>query len=135
VLDAQIIDLQMRREEISLAWPIILMLGSGALGVAGIAATRSNSCATDSYGRPIDPNCVRNPTAVEWGTAMFAGSFVGLAFGSVSLIIRTAKRRHLASQIHERQIEANALRGLPPPRWSVSPTRDGGGLFSVALDF
>jgi hypothetical protein len=134
VLDAQIVDLQLRRDDVSLAWPIILLLGSGALGVVGFATVRANICTTDSYGRRTDPNCVPNATGVDWGDAMIIGSLVGLAFGSVSLIIRTAKRRHLARDIHERQLEANALRGLPPPRWSFSPTR-AGGLFSLALDF
>jgi hypothetical protein len=51
------------------------------------------------------------------------------------LIIRTARRRHIARQIDARALEANALRPLVTPRWGVSPLRNGGGVVSLALDF
>ena len=60
---------------------------------------------------------------------------LGVIFGGTSLIIRTARRRHIARQIEARQVEANALRSLPAPRWGVRPLSNGGGVVSLALDF
>jgi hypothetical protein len=53
-----------------------------------------------------------------------------------SFIIRGAKRRHITRQIEAHQLEANALRGFPPPpRVDLVPTRNGGGVLTLGWNF
>jgi hypothetical protein len=135
VLDAQIRDLQTRREDIGLALPLVLLIGGGALGIVGLAVIGANTCSTDQYGSQQDPSCVEHRTAIDRGAGMLVVGGLGVVFGGTSLIIRTARRRHIARQIEARQVEANALRAFTAPRWGVRPVSPGGGVFSLALDF
>jgi len=134
VLDAQIRDLQARREDISLAMPLVLLIGGGVLGVAGLFAIGANVCSTDQYGNQLDPNCRENQSAIDRGVGLVVVGGLGVVFGGTSLIIRTARRRHITRQIEARELEANALRSLAP-RWGVKPLSTGGGVISLALDF
>jgi hypothetical protein len=135
VLEAQIRDLQIRREEITLALPIALLVGGGVLGTLGIGIIAGNACPEDRNGASQDPSCVENRAAVNRGVGLLLAGVVGVAFGGPSLIIRSARRRHIARQIDARQIEANALRAFVAPRWGVAPLRNGGGVVSLAFDF
>ena len=135
MLDAQIRDLQTKREDIGLTTPLVLLIGGGALGVVGVAVIGANACSTDSYGNQQDPTCVENRTAVDRGAGMAVVGGLAVVFGGTSLIIRTARRRHIARQIEARQVEANALRSFTAPRWGVRPLSTGGGVVSLALDF
>jgi hypothetical protein len=135
VLDAQIRDLQMRREEIDYVWPTIALAGGAALFVAGVVVIDQNTCSTDQYGYQTDPNCVEHTQNADDGVLLLGLGILGAVIGTTSFIIRGAKRRHLTRQIEARQLEANALRHMPPPRWGLAPTRNGGGVFSLALDF
>jgi len=135
VLDAQIRDLQTRREDISLALPLVLLIGGGALGVAGLAVIGANTCSTDQNGYQEDLTCRENQAGIDRGAGMLLVGGLGVVFGGTSLIIRTARRRHIARQIEARQVEANALRGFTAPRWGVRPLGTGGGVISLALDF
>jgi hypothetical protein len=135
VLDAQIRDLQLRRSEIDYVWPTIALGGGAALFGVGVLMINANTCQTDSYGYQTDPNCVQNDDNANTGLLLLGVGVVGAVIGTTSFIIRGAKRRHLTRQIEARELEANALRHLPPPRWGVAPTRNGGGVFTLALDF
>jgi len=135
VLEAQIRDLQRRYDDISLAVPLVLLIGGAALGVVGLGIFASNSCDKNQYGAPKDPTCVEDQTGRDRGLGMFLVGAVGVAFGAPSLIIRTARRRHIDRQIDARQIEVGALRNYAAPRLGVSPLRSGGGVVSLALDF
>jgi hypothetical protein len=135
VLDAQIRDLQARRDDITLALPIVLLVGGGVAGVLGLGIIAENICPKDEYGVRQDPSCVENRSSIDRGVGLVVVGAVGVAFGGTSLIIRTARRRHIARQIDARALEANALRPLVTPRWGVSPLRNGGGVVSLALDF
>lgn len=135
MLDAQIRDLQTRREDIGLTVPLVLLIGGGVLGIAGLAIIGANTCNTDQYGNQQDPACVENRTGLDRGAGMLIVGGLGVVFGGTSFIIRTARRRHIARQIEARQVEANALRAFTAPRWGVRPLSTGGGVFSLALDF
>ena len=135
VLDAQIRDLQMRYDDISLTVPLVLLIGGGALGAVGLGIYESNRCSRDGYGNQVDPACQENGTATDRGAGMLLVGGVAVVFGATSLIIRTARRRHIARQIDAREVEANAIRAYTAPRWGVSPVRNGGGMVSLALDF
>ncbi len=135
MLDAQIRDLQTRREDIGLTVPLVLLIGGGVLGIAGLAIIGANTCNTDQYGNQQDPACVENRTGIDRGAGMLIVGGVAAVFGGTSFIIRTARRRHIARQIEARQVEANALRTFTAPRWGVRPLGTGGGVFSLALDF
>ena len=52
VLDAQIRDLQTRREDIGLTLPLVLLIGGGALGIAGLVVIGANTCSTDQLRQP-----------------------------------------------------------------------------------
>jgi hypothetical protein len=135
VLDAEIRDLQTRREDISLALPLGLLIAGAAVGIVGLAIIGANTCNTDQYGNPQDPNCVEQRTGLDRGVGLLIAGSVGVAFGGTSFIIRTARRRHIARQIEARQVEANVLRAFTAPRWGVRPVGTGGGVVSLALDF
>ena len=135
VLDAQIRDLQTRREDISLALPLMLLIGGGALGIVGLVVIGANTCSTDQNGNQQDPACVENRNGIDRGAGMLVVGGLSVVFGGSSLIIRTARRRHIARQIEARQVEANALRAFTAPRWGVRPVSTGGGVFSLAFDF
>jgi hypothetical protein len=134
VLEAQIGELQQRRDEISLAPPLTLLIVGGAMTIVGVVMIGSNVCSTDAYGNQTDPNCVENDNRVGLGVTLFALGAVGAVAGTISTIIRGARRRHIARQIEARQIEVNALRGFAP-RVDFTPAPSGGGTFSLALDF
>jgi hypothetical protein len=134
VLDAQIVELTARRDEITLAWPLTLLLGGAALTVVGLALFGSGTCPTDQYGFKTDPSCVDNARRVDDGVALFAVGLVGVGFGTTSLIIRGAKRRHFSRQLAARQLEANALRAFAP-RVGFRAVGAGGGALSLAFDF
>ncbi len=134
VLEAQIGELQQRRDEISLAPPLTLLIVGGAMTIVGVVMIGSNVCSTDAYGNQTDPNCVENDNRVGLGVTLFALGAVGAVAGTISTIIRGAKRRHIARQIEARQLEVNALRGFAP-RVDFTPAPSGGGTFSLALDF
>jgi len=135
VLDAQIRDLQRRYDEIGLTLPVVLLVSGGAIGLLGVGVYAGSICTTDQYGNREDPTCVENSAGRERGLELLAVGALGLAFGGTSLVIRTAKRRHIDRQIDARQIAVNALRAYAAPRLGVSPLRSGGGVFSLALDF
>jgi len=134
VLEAQIGELQERREEISLEAPLTLLIGGGVLTLVGLVVIGANVCSTDSYGNQTDPNCHENDDRVRLGVTLFGLGAVGAVAGTVSTIVRGARRRHLARQIEARQLEVNALRGIAP-RVDFTPAPSGGGTFSLALDF
>jgi hypothetical protein len=134
VLEAQIGELQQRRDEISLAPPLTLLIVGGAMTIVGVVMIGANVCSTDAYGNQTDPNCVENDNRVGLGVTLFALGAVGAVAGTVSTIIRGARRRHIARQIEARQLEVNALRGFAP-RVDFKPTPSGGGTFSLAFDF
>jgi hypothetical protein len=135
VLDAQIRDLQMRHDDISLALPLVLLIAGAVIGVVGLGIVGANVCPKDQYGNREDPSCVENQTGIDQGLSLVVVGSLGVAFGAPSLIIRTVRRRHITRQIEQRQLEANALRPFATPRWGASPVRGGGGLVSLALDF
>jgi hypothetical protein len=136
VLDAQIRDLELRRDEISYAFPTTALIVGAALTVTGLVVVGANTCNTDSYGNKTDPSCVDNTSAADAGVLMFGTGIILGVIGTTSFIIRGARRRHVTRQIEARQLEANALRGLPPPpRLNFAPTRNGGGVLSLAFDF
>jgi hypothetical protein len=135
VLDAQIRDLQIRRDDISLELPLALLIGGGVVGIVGLAVLGASTCDTDQYGNRQDPTCVENRGGIDRGAALLIAGGLGVAFGGTSLIIRTARRRHIARQIEARQVEANVLRTFAAPRWGVRPFSTGGGVVSLALDF
>jgi len=133
VLEAQIGELQERRDEITMEAPVTLLIGGSVLTVIGLGLIGANVCSTDSYGNQTDPNCHENDNRVGLGVTLFALGTVGAVAGTVSTIIRGAKRRHIARQIEARQLEVNALRGLAP-RVDFTPAPSGGGTFSLAFD-
>jgi hypothetical protein len=135
VLEAQIRDLQTRYDEISLVTPLVLLIGGGALGLVGLGIYARSTCTKDQYGAPKDPGCLDDRTGMDRGAGLLVVGALGVAFGAPSLIIRTARRRHIDRQIDARQIEAAALRNYAAPRLGVSPLRSGGGVVSLALDF
>jgi hypothetical protein len=135
VLEAQIRDLQTRYDEISLVTPLVLLIGGGTLGLIGLGIYARSTCDKDQYGVPKDPACVNDRTGMDRGEVLLLVGALGVAFGAPSLIIRTARRRHIDRQIDARQIEAAALRNYAAPRLGVSPLRGGGGVVSLALDF
>ena len=66
MLDAQIRDLQTKREDIGLAMPLVLLIGGGAFGVVGLTVIGANACSTDSYGNQQDPPAWRTgPQSIE----------------------------------------------------------------------
>jgi hypothetical protein len=135
VLEAQIRDLQNRYDEITLALPTVLLVGGILVGALGVGIVLENVCPKDQYGDPQDPSCVENSTSMNRGWGLFAAGALGVAFGGTSLIIRTARRRHIDRQIDARQIEVNALKAFVAPRVGLNPTRNGGGALTLALDF
>ena len=135
VLEAQIRDLQNRYDEITLTLPTVLLVGGILVGALGLGIVLEHVCPKDQYGDPQDPSCVENTTTMNRGWGLFAAGALGIAFGGTSLIIRTARRRHIDRQIDARQIEVNALRAFVAPRVGLNPTRNGGGVVSLALDF
>ncbi|HTA20106.1 MAG TPA: hypothetical protein VK989_12495, partial [Polyangia bacterium] len=94
----------------------------------------ANVCSTDEYGNQTNPYCVENDNRVGLGVILLGLGVVGVVGGTVSTIIRGAKRRHIARQIEARQLEVNALRGFAP-RVDFTPAPSGGGTFSLAFDF
>lgn len=135
MLDAQIVALQARYDEITLTVPTVLLVAGGVVGLIGVGILAESVCPKDQYGSPKDPSCVENTAAVDRGAGLLIAGGLGLVFGGTSLIIRTAKRRHIDRQIDARRIEASGLRQFVVPRWSARPTRNGGGVVSLALDF
>ena len=94
-----------------------------------------STCDKNQYGAQKDPSCVQNQTGMDRGVGLALVGGLGVAFGAPSLIIRTARRRHIDRQIDARRVEAGALRNYAAPRLGVSPLRSGGGVVSLALDF
>jgi hypothetical protein len=134
LLEAQIGELQTSRDEITFAEPLTLLVGGGVLAIVGIGMIGSAICSKDQYGNQTDPSCVENDNRAGLGAALFGLGLVGGVVGTVSTVIRGAKRRHLARQIAARQLEVNVLRGLAP-RVDFTPAPSGGGTFSLAFDF
>lgn len=135
VLEAQIRGLQQRYDDISLVTPLVLLIGGGVIGALGIGIYAGSACDKNQYGAPKDPTCVENRSGMDRGAGLIVVGALGVAFGAPSLIIRTARRRHIDRQIDARQIEVGALRNYAAPRFGVSPLRSGGGVMSLALDF
>ncbi|HEX4406460.1 MAG TPA: hypothetical protein VH560_16590 [Polyangia bacterium] len=136
VLEAQIGELEQRRDDISLAPPVTVLVVGGAMTIVGLAMIGANVCSTDDYGNQTDPNCVENDNRVGLGATLLVLGGIGVVAGTVSTIIRGARRRHLARQIAARQLEVNALRGFAPRvDFKPAPSGGGGGTFSFAFDF
>ncbi len=134
VLEAQIGELQTRRDDITFAGPVTAIVGGAVLTIVGVGVASSNVCSTNESGYPTNPSCTDNDDRVTLGVFMVGLGIVGVGVGTLSTIIRGAKRRHLARQIEARQLEVNALRGFAP-RVDFKPTPSGGGTFSLAFDF
>jgi hypothetical protein len=133
-INAQLAELRLKRDDISLAWPLTMLVGGGALIAGAIIAIEAGVCPTDEYGLQTDPSCRPKDQLVEVGVGAFLVGTVGVIAGTVSTIVRSARRSHISHQIRAREVELGTLRASPP-RWTLAPTPNGGGTFSLALDF
>jgi hypothetical protein len=131
-LDLQLADLRLRHDEITFGGPVALMVTGTIVGIAGLAVIPEPCNYYDTY-----DTCEQRDDQAAIGVMMFIGGAVAATIGTISSIIRGAKKRNLANQIRVRESEAAALRGMHypvQPRVGVGPT-SGGGSMSLAFDF
>jgi len=132
ILDAEVGELRLRREQYTFSFPATLTVVGVAVAAMGVVIISEWTCNTSMS--TSDVGCDSTNLSAT-GPLLFLGGAAAIAAGATLLIVRGAKRRHVDQQIAKRERESSALRGLGVPRAGFVPTRSGGGVFTLALDF
>lgn len=130
-LAADVRRLELRREEAGLALPIAtIVVGAAALGVGiGVAAAHNGDEPKECGG---DAPCFNDnllPFLAGSLTAVIGGGIT--AVGTIWTVKRVRERKALTKEISAKEEEMLLLR----TRVGFAPTRDGGGLFTLAGSF
>jgi hypothetical protein len=133
-LGAEVTQLRQQRSQLGLTLPILTMAGGVVVAVGGLQLIYSSTRTECTYSQDVE---LCTTTHAAGGTA--AGVAValvgagGITFGLMWMLKRLGPRRELANQIQAREREMILIRETP--RWGFVPTRDGGGLFTLAGRF
>jgi hypothetical protein len=134
LIEGQIHQLQEERSHIGFGLPItMLAIGIPTL-VFGIAFLEVGTCTTtDNTDSSVYYGCTTNHSLVTTGLVLTAAGGVLAALGGISLGVRIGHKGKLHREISAKQLELGQLR--MQPRVGLAPTRDGGGLFTLAASF